>query len=242
MLSSMKTALLNACVAAGVAAACLSAHAPLANAQDQEAGDIRVDLPRRKAEPVEPTVTRTRASVGSPGPLRFYGGFSLAVGGDAQVSANVGNIGGNASRALDPTIGLQAGADYVLGDYFSIGGETRLLWTKVDGAGDRTMLWDLDVKPRGRYAFHNLPLEVYGALPVGLTIANLPGNNDGKAGFNIGLLGGANYWFTSHIAVNAEVGWVFHRYGYTNNDTGISGNVKMNQFLCIPTANLVYAL
>lgn len=241
MLSSMKTALLNVCVAAGVAAASLGADAPVARAQDQEAGDIRVDLPRRKAEPVEPTITRTRASVGSPGPLRIYGGFSLAVGGDAQVSTNIGNLSGNGRGPLDPTIGIQAGADYVLGDYFSIGGETRLLWSKVDGGGDRTLLWDIDVKPRGRYAFGNIPLEVYGALPVGLTVANPPGNNDGRVGFNVGLLAGANYWFTSHIAINTELGWVFHRYGFRNNDLGYTGTVKMNQFLLL-CPNFVYSL
>ncbi|MDB4977271.1 MAG: hypothetical protein JWN48_5612, partial [Myxococcaceae bacterium] len=187
MLSSMKAIMARACVAACLAGGSVAAATvtvpSLALAQDQEAGDVRVDLPprRRLAEP-EPE-RRTRASVGSPGPLRVYGGFSLAVGGDRQIERPF--LGGYASTSLDPTVGFQGGADYVLHDYFSIGGEMRFLWFKADGAGDRNFLWDLDVKPRGRYAFDNIPLELYGALPLGLTVAGLKGEPEGKPGFNI---------------------------------------------------------
>jgi hypothetical protein len=170
-------------------------------------------------------------------PLRIYGGFHLAVGGDLQYPAGAF---GNGAVALDPTVGFQAGADYILHDYFSIGGETRALWFKAGGS-ERSFLWDIDVKPRGRYAFHNIPLEVYGALPIGLTVPGLKGEPVGKVGFNIGLVGGANYWFTSRLAINAEVGWLFHKFGES---VGGSPRIdlKMNQFECIPTGNIVYAL
>jgi hypothetical protein len=237
MLSSIKSVLTSACLAACVATA--GAAAPqLAAAQDQEAGDVRVDLPPRKVAPREETF-RSRASVGSPGPLRVYGGFSLAVGGDLQTDG--GPFGFNGSASLDPTVGLQGGVDYVLHDYFSIGGEMRFLWFKTDGLGDRNFLWDLDVKPRGRYAFNNIPLEVYGALPLGLTVSGFDGEAEGKAGFNIGLLAGANYWFTEHIAVNAEIGWVFHKFGVDATGIGRSVDLKMNQFLLL-CPNFVYAL
>ncbi|MDB4987768.1 MAG: hypothetical protein JWN04_2946 [Myxococcaceae bacterium] len=246
MLSSMKVFMAQAGIAACLASASVSAAALIpsrAAAQDQEAGDVRVDLPaRRKLAEPEPE-RRTRASVGSPGPLRIYAGFYLAVGGDAQIANNNGYYAYGRSQSLAPTVGFQAGADYILHDYFSIGGETRFLWVKADSnlVTDRDFLWDLDVKPRGRYAFSNIPLEVYGALPIGLTVAGIKGQPEGKPGFNVGLVGGANYWFTSRIAINAEVGWNFHKFGETVNGSP-RADIKMNQFVCIPTANFVYSL
>jgi hypothetical protein len=230
MLRTTKTALLAALVVAAVSTQ--------AAAQDQEAGDIRVDLPARKApvrDPDEPHI-RSRHEVGAVGPLRFYGGFSLAVGGELQLSNYV-------SANLDPTVGLQFGADYVLHDYFSIGGETRFLWFKGDRDGDRDFLWDLDVKPRGRYAFHNIPLEVYGALPIGLTVAGIKDPYNGGPGFNVGLLGGANWFFNQHLGVNAEIGWQFHKFK-VEADAGpfsASTHSKMNQFVLL-CPNFVYAL
>lgn len=240
MLRTMKTAWRAAGCAAAIAAGLLAADAP-AVAQDPEAGDIEVDLPPRKVEvrhDDEPQI-RTRAQVGTPGPLRVYGGVSVAVGGDRSYATNLGPIGLEGNAALDPTLGLQGGADYVLHEYFSIGGEMRFLWTKVDGFGDRDFLWDLVVKPRGRYAFDNLPLEVYGALPLGLTVAGIEGEPEGKAGFTVGLVGGANWWFTKNIGINAEMGWLFHRYGVELYSA--ETDVKMNQFLLL-CPNFVYAL
>ncbi len=229
MLRTMKTAL--------VAALMVAAVGSQAAAQDQEAGDIRVDLPARKAAPREEPRVRTRGDVGAVGPLRFYGGFNLAVGGELKSD----NFTQGAS--LDPTVGLQFGADYVVHKYFSIGGETRFLWFKVDGIGDRDFLWDLDVKPRGRYAFNNLPLEVYGTMPIGLTVAGIKGPADGGPGFNVGLFAGANWWFTHNIGINAELGWTFHKFR-VDQDTfagTVSTHSKMNQFLLL-CPNFVYAL
>jgi hypothetical protein len=231
MLRMTKTVLL-----AGLMLAAVSTQA---GAQDQEAGDIRVDLPARKAAPREEGPLKTsRKTVGTPGPLRIYGGFGLAVGGSVTNTQSV--FGFNGSSSLDPTVGLQFGADYVLHKYFSIGGETRFLWWKADVASDRNFLWDLDVKPRGRYAFDNIPLEVYGALPIGLSVAGLSGELEGGAGFNVGLVGGANWFFTSKMAINAEIGWQFHR--FSASVRGIdAGNYKMNQFLLL-CPNFVYVL
>jgi hypothetical protein len=231
MLRMTKNALL-----AGLLA--LAASAPAAAQDDPEAGDIRVDLPARKEPVREETPARTRASVGTPGPLRFYGGFNVAVGGDMQVESEQFPLG-EIEADLDPTIGLQFGADYVLHRYFSIGGEMRFNWVGYDGGGDRIFLWDLAVKPRGRYAFDNIPLELYGALPLGLTVAGFDGEPEGTAGFNIGLVGGANYWFTKNMAINAEIGWVFHKFGAELGPVEIDH--KMNQFLLL-CPNFVYAL
>ncbi|HEY6881656.1 MAG TPA: hypothetical protein VI299_26700 [Polyangiales bacterium] len=233
MLRTTKTALLAALMVAAV-----GAHA---TAQDQEAGDIRVDLPTRKAPPSEAPQIRSRSDVGAVGPLRFYGGFNVAVGGELQIDSDQFATG--ASVDLDPTVGLQFGADYVLHEYFSLGGETRFLWFKADRDDGRNFLWDLDVKPRGRYAFHNLPLEVYGTLPIGLTVAGIDGPAEGKAGFNVGLLGGANWFFTKNLGVNAEIGWQFHRFK-VDGDVGLftaTTTNKINQFVLL-CPNFVYAL
>ena len=212
-------------------------------AQDQETGEVELDRPVRRATRVEPAARRYNLS--EPGPLRVYGGFSIAVGGELQQEG-----GGGAD--LDATVGLQGGAEYVVMDYFSIGGETRLLFPKTDGAAGRDFLWDLVVKPKGRYAFPNLPLEVYGSLPLGLTVPGIDGPAEGTVGFNIGLLGGATWWFNEHIGVNAELGWTFHKFGYKYTSeyefedeefesSSDKVDVKMNQFLLL-CPNFVYAL
>jgi hypothetical protein len=223
--------------AALLAMAMTAAAATTAAAQDQEAGDVRVDLPPRKVERKhdEPEIP-TRAKVGTPGPLRFYGGFSVAVGGSR--TEELGTIG-EVDFDLDPTVGFQGGAEYVIMDYFSIGGEMRFLWSKIDGASDRDFLWDLDVKPRGRYPFAKLPLEVYGALPIGLTVPGIPNAPEGTVGFNVGLVAGATWWFTTKMGVNAEMGWTFHKYG--REYLGLETDIKTNQFLLL-CPNFVYAL
>lgn len=225
MLRMTKTGLLAAALALFASSAAL--------AQDPEQGDIDVNLPARKVEKQPEPITHFK---GRPGPLRVFGGFHLAVGGSLD-DKNIAY-----SPDLDPTVGLQGGADYVLHDYFAIGGEMRFLWWKVDGAGDRSFFWDIAVKPRGRYAFANIPLEVYGALPIGLTVPGLAGGLEGKVGWNIGIVAGAYYFFTENIGVNAEIGWAFHQFKYGIEGLPGSSSAKMNQFVCIPTANFVYAL
>lgn len=214
----------------------MSASATTTLAQDDpEAGDIDTNLPPRQ-EPVDPEPARPRYN-GKPGPLRVYGGFSLAFGGELKPERF------DDGYDLDPTVGLQGGVDYVMSDYFSIGGETRFLFWKPDGYGDRSFFWDIDVKPRGRYAFDNLPLEVYGALPIGLTVPGLDGAAEGKIGWNIGVVAGANWFFNEKMGVNAELGWIYHQFKF--DDTWILPGIdsaKMNQFMFLPTANFIYVL
>lgn len=205
-------------------------------AQDPEEGDIDVNLPPRKVE-VEPE-SKPRMT-GTPGPLRIYGGFNLALGGSHKWKDEDGD---EHDDNLAPTAGLQAGADWVMGEYVSIGGEMRFLWWKPSFQSDRNFFWDIVLKPRGRYAFGNIPLELYGALPIGLTVPGLANDIEGKIGWNIGLVGGANYFFTEHMGINAEVGWLFHQYTFGRKDQPGSGSARMSQFECIPTANFIYAL
>jgi len=74
-------------------------------------------------------------------------------------------------------------------------------------------------------------------------VSGISGTAEGKAGFNVGLVGGATWWFTSHIGVNAEMGWLYHKYGrqVVIGRTEIDTDISMNQFLLL-CPNFVYAL
>jgi Outer membrane protein beta-barrel domain len=218
-------------VAFALAAGLFAASGAAAQGAPQEEGAVELTVAPRSA----PIARRS----GPVGPLRIFGGFRLGVGGQFV------NMDGPGEADAKATPGLQAGVDYVVMDYFAIGGETRLNWAKAEDVDDRTMLWDLVVKPRGRYQFNNLPLELYGTLPVGLSVANFPNDTeiDGGAGATVGLLGGANYFFTDHMGVNAELGALFH-WIHGSVDT-FAGNADLALRLAqcsLLQVNFVYAL
>jgi Outer membrane protein beta-barrel domain len=220
-------------VAVALAAGLFAASDAAAQGAPQEEGAVELTVAPRSA----PIARRS----GPVGPLRFFGGFRLGVGGQFVNMDGPGNFDAKA------TPGLQAGVDYVVMDYFAIGGETRLNWVKDEDQDDRTMLWDLVVKPRGRYQFNNLPLELYGTLPVGLSVANYPNDTvvevDGGAGATVGLLGGANYFFTDHMGINAELGAMFHWIHGSVDRFGGSTDLKYRLAQCsLLQVNFVYAL
>lgn len=216
-------------------AGALLATSMSAAAQDQEEGDIDVDLPERKRE-VEPAPGESmmKRSAQGIGPLRVYGGFSLSVGGELKGEES------DEGADLEVTPGLQGGVEYVLHDYFSIGGEMRFLFPEPEGWSGRSLLWDIVVKPKGRFAFPNLPLEVYGSLPLGLTVPGIDGEPEGTVGWNIGIVGGATLFFTDKMGIQAELGWHFHKFGIEIEGVG-EGDAKMNQFLLL-SPNFVYVL
>jgi hypothetical protein len=173
----------------------------------------------------------------SPGKLRILAGMHF--GGGGELRSDPDGPGPTSESSLRPLIGLQAGVDYVLMKYFAIGGEFRFTRFNTNDYDDldigRSTFIDIDVKPRGRYAF-DFPLEVYGTMPMGLSFAALngdieefPGVNDasGGAGFNLGFGGGANYFFTDKFGVNSEMLAVWHWFG-TEIETvgGLSGEAS----------------
>ncbi|MFM2416285.1 MAG: hypothetical protein RL385_1008 [Pseudomonadota bacterium] len=206
---------------------------------------------------VAPRASRIARPSGPVGPLRVYGGMRVGFGGQFKDRAD-NNVGfavpnevtsswlGGSDLDADPSIGFQFGVDYVLMDYFAIGGETRFNWVKVDGFDDRIMLWDLVAKPRGRYQLNNLPLELYATLPVGLSIANFDDGSgiDGGAGATLGLAGGANYFFNEHMGINAELGALFH-WIHGEVDTQLNRTLDLKRRLAqcsLLQVNFVYAL
>jgi hypothetical protein len=193
------------------------ARPALAEEAAQESGAVTLSANASAPANTSQPHARPRGSVGD---LRILAGMHFGFGGELHVDVE-NNIGITAQNEpdLDPTVGLQAGVDYVLMEYFAIGGELRLSWWRPernpaplqDDPG-RSLFVDIDVKPRGRYVFKNLPLEVYGTLPLGLSIASLNDDipMDGGAGFNLGFGGGATYFFTSRLGVNMELLGVWH--------------------------------
>jgi hypothetical protein len=193
------------------------ARPAVADEAAQESGAVTLSANASAPASTSAAHARPRGSVGD---LRILAGMHFGFGGELDVNVEDGiGIAARNEPDLDPTVGLQAGVDYVLMDYFAIGGELRLSWWRPESNiapfqadPDRSLFVDIDVKPRGRYVFKNLPLEVYGTLPLGLTIASLNDDipMDGGAGFNLGFGGGAIYFFTSRIGVNMEMLGVWH--------------------------------
>lgn len=200
-------------------AACMTLGSQLAQAQDQEEGPVELAPTPQEVSP--PPVQASVSSSGSletrgsarrigtepAGALRVYAGFRLGVGGGVKPTEPDQDL----IQTAKATPGLQIGVDYVVMDYFAIGGETRLAWAGLKAGGDRFMLWDIVAKPRARMLLSSQPLELYAAMPIGISVSNqdddLEPEVTGKAHATLGLAGGAYYFFTQHMGVNAELGW-----------------------------------
>jgi hypothetical protein len=193
---------------AALAAALLMASGA-AEAQDdvsQEAGPVEL-APSAQFQGTN-NAEATAAAQPVAGPLRVYGGLRLGVGGGIKPVSPAADV--IATSPSTPTI--QVGAEYLMHKYFGLGLETRLSWARSRDTDDRLMLWDLVLKPRSNYQLTSKPVELYAALPVGLSISNWPDEygSTGKAGATLGLSGGANYFFNSHMGLNMEMGWLWH--------------------------------
>lgn len=147
-----------------------------------------------------------------PGKLRVFLGARIGVGGGFRSN------GEEYTWTARPTPGAQLGADYAVWKYFAVGLETRLAWAKQIFAKHEYMFWDLALKPRVLYRVKPQPIEIYLAVPGGLSV-NKPGDQlvesgtgafvkeKGKVGATVGIVAGASYFFTDRWALNAELGW-----------------------------------
>src|SRR5688500_8921735 len=149
MRTTIRTALLAACMASSVAA----------QAQNQEEGPVELaPTPEEVSPPPASASVSTSGSVEASsssvprgaenvGALRVYGGFRLGVGGGIRPTDPSEDFMLTAKAAP----GLQLGVDYVVMEYFAIGAETRLGWPgQKAGDTERIMLWDIVAKPRAR--------------------------------------------------------------------------------------------
>jgi hypothetical protein len=184
-----------------------------------------------------------------PGRFRLYGGLRLGVGGTMHVEDDT-------KSALDvdlkPSYGLQLGAELVPVRFFGIGFETRFIWFNEKNGLTRDLLIDFAVKPSFRFALRRIPLEFYGALPIGVTIPSADDPNsadtfdvDFHVGGNVGLVAGMNYFVSPHMGLNFELGGLIHWYGANAvdaaGDKAGSFTYTLTQFTLL-TLNAVYAL
>ena len=119
-------------------------------------------------------------------------------------------------------------------DFFRIGATVQFLfwgekdWTDHDVS--RAAWIDVDLWLKGRYAFLEDRLEVYLAIPVGLTIGVLDDEayepvygaalRSPVAGWNIGLLVGTSYRFWKGLGAMLHLGFRYHWLKSEANDIG----------------------
>lgn len=104
--------------------------------------------------------------------------------------------------------------------FFTVGGRVSYVSYLTEGMDrgdiDRLSLLNIDAAPKARYPLAGGSAEIYATVPVGITL-NFPNEDfQDQAGsnaeynttttWNISLLGGASYRFTSNIGVFAEGG------------------------------------
>jgi hypothetical protein len=167
-------------------------------------------------------------------PTRIYGGLWLGFGGDIEYEGrDVGDLG--------KTIGGQAGVDVRVGRWLSLGGEARVGGFDVGQFDDRNRLIDLDFKPRLYIPLH-APVEIYLAVPIGLTIPRLSDvdgrGQDENIGWNVGVGPGLNVFLTHGFGLNVEPMWMFHHFGVDGTD----GNDKITVKQFAVLLNAVFAI
>lgn len=184
----------------------------------------------------------------APRDLRLYGGVGIGFGGELEIDG-AGPL--DLKSDLTTSIGGQFGVDAVVLSLLALGGEVRIVgWnTEVaDNAGaDRSKLIDVDFKPRLRFPLVNDRLEVYGALPIGLTIPLLADDIggdaneglDGTVGWNLGVGGGMTFFVTPRFGLNVEPMYVMRWFGVEGQGGG-DADVTMKQFTLF--ANAVIAI
>jgi hypothetical protein len=145
-----------------------------------------------------------------PGRLRLYAGARIGVGGGFKPKGFKPGL-----YSASPSPGAAVGFDWVIFKYFAMGAETRLTWIKQESSNQKYMLWDLGLKPRVLYRIKPQPIEIYLAVPGGLTV-NKPDQSweKGHISGSVGVSGGATYFFNDAWALNAELGfnWAFLRF------------------------------
>ncbi len=121
---------------------------------------------------------------------------------------------------LDPTLGVGVSYDAALAKILSAGILLRFFKWEADRygwetAGDNAGV-GLDISFLPRLRFPARKLEIYGALPVGLTLASKEENTIGVdveydlgVGYNLGLFGGVQFPIDRDMAVFGELGWQF---------------------------------
>ncbi|MFB6263277.1 MAG: hypothetical protein ABEL76_06585 [Bradymonadaceae bacterium] len=162
--------------------------------------------------------------------LFVFGTFGF--GGELDLETDIQNASNPADQTVDmqPTTGVGVHFGVPINRYVTIGGRTTFFWWSTedsDDAGfDRFMALNIDIAPKARYPFAGGDAEVYATIPVGMTL-NIPNSSNEKefeeilaqrgqdipvnivptVSWNLSLLAGVAYRFTSTFGVFAEGGW-----------------------------------
>jgi hypothetical protein len=119
-----------------------------------------------------------------------------------------------------------------------------------DADSDRLTLLNIDAAPKARYPLAGGNAEIYATVPVGVSLNfpsdDLQGGGQGSLDFNttvswnISLLGGASYMFSSNLGVFAEGGLYNQNMRLTASESGgeatISGSFSQFGLLAGVTA------
>lgn len=150
------------------------------------------------------------ASAQDPMDLHLSGFFALGAGGE-QV------FDGGVDAGLDATLGFGLRLEVPVIEYLTLGGHLSFNSWRTDGEADADRQWWFDVPDlivRGRVPIRlgDSLLEPYVAFLIGGTISTLDevGGDDVAYGWNVGMLAGAQYFFTEMFGVLLEVGWHRH--------------------------------
>ncbi len=158
--------------------------------------------------------------------LAFSAAAIHGLGGSAE---GKGDFGG--STDLDATIGMALRVDGGIAEGWRIGGMFQVASFNPD-PGDRDPALDFDVFISYRHDFslrNGDTLTVYGLGPAGFSVGFMNiGGDDANPGFNLGILGGAEYELSGGLGVFLENGWRHHN--LFGGNSFADGHIAFNQF------------
>lgn len=215
----------------------------------RELSDARA--PSRPRQAAAPGGTVPAASEGAPprpadaiGRFRTYAGPCLGFGGSVEQETK----SFAESQDLELGYGAQLGADYLPVRYLSVGAALRISTLRVkDDNSDRDLLTDILFRPAGRYPFERLGLELYGVLPVGLTIPSLSAAGSTgygwseKVGAAVGVTVGAAYFVAPTFALDLELGAMWHWFDAKYQGEGSEVDISFRAVQAMLGVNFVYA-
>ena len=96
------------------------------------------------------------------------------------------------------------------------------LWTEID--------FDIWLKGGTRFDVGPGALDVYAGVPFGLTVGVIPSGDDrdAYAGYNLGILVGAQYWF-DRFGIFTDLGYRFHKLIDRSDDSGNRFSYRISQ-------------
>jgi hypothetical protein len=146
-------------------------------------------------------------------------GFHLGFGGSVEADGT--------KTDLVSTLGFNIREDFPLARYVLIGPLFQFgAWRRdvPSGAPDRSYYVDIDLFVRGRIPIEleSIGLEVWGGVPIGLSLSFLgadayPPLDSFGFGWNVGVLFGGAIHFSKNFGMFTELGWLQHRMSHDRN-------------------------